>query len=335
MTSPAANRAFFPLSSRPASLYDFGMSTSRSCRRFAWLMCSCAIACVPPVAPRAQQGEQKPESGTNGVPDTLTAPAPATPGHSSPSEPALAPRSSTESLTCVSPPDPELDAESPWSKELGQLLHAELPKLARCTAGLSSADEAEVTVRLVYAQDGSPTSQYVVRSTTNACEVTECLKEELAKVHSPKLVIDRASYDLALVLARGATPERASEPPDALTEGPSDDPSSCVDPEVLRLSRAAVRGVVSTRYEELTACYTQALTRDHQAAGNVTFELVIGHEGQVADLQVREATLHDCPAIHCMLDQLRTLAFPAPVGRSVRVIYPIRYEVEQPSVSLR
>jgi hypothetical protein len=238
-------------------------------------------------------------------------------------------------MTCVAPPDPELDAESPWSKELGQLLQAELPKLGRCTVGLSSGDEAQVTVRLVYAQDGSPTSQHILRSTTNACPVTDCLKEELAKLRGPKLLIDRASYDLALVLARGATPERASEPPDALAEGPIDDPSSCVDPEVLRLSRAAVRDVVSTRYDELTACYSQALTRDHRATGNVTFELVIGHGGQVADLRVREATLHDCTAIDCMLDQLRTLAFPEPVGRSVRVIYPIRYEVEQAPVSLR
>jgi hypothetical protein len=291
-------------------------------------MCSCAAACVPSVGPRAQQAQREPETGASGVPETLTAAAPA-------GGQTFAPPPSTAPLTCVSPPDPELDQESPWSKELGQLLHAELPKLGRCSASLSSGDEAEVTVRLVYGKDGNPTSQHIVHSTTTACTITECLKEELGKVRSPALLIDRASYDLALVLTRGAPPERASEPPDALTEGPIDDPGSCVDPEVRRLSRASVREVVSTRYDELTACYTQALVRDHQATGNVTFELVIGHEGQVAGLQVREATLHDCPAIHCMLDQLRTLAFPAPVGRSVRVIYPIRYEVEQASVSLR
>lgn len=305
------------------------MSTRRSCRRFVWLICSCAIACVPSTGQRAPQAERSSGSDVPGAPETLTATPPAAPQAPHARDP------SNEALTCVAPRDPELDAESPWSKELGQLLHTELPKLGRCTLGLSSGDAELVTVRLVYAQDGTPTSQHIVHSTTKACQVTECLKDELAKVRSPKLLIDRASYDVALVLARGAIPERARETPDHLAEGPIDDPSSCVDPEVLRLSRAAVRGVVSTRYDELTACYTQALTRDHRAEGNVTFELVIGHEGQVADLTVREATLHDCPAIHCMVDQLRTLAFPAPVGRSVRVIYPIRYEVEQASVSLR
>lgn len=235
----------------------------------------------------------------------------------------------------MAPPDPELDAESPWSKQLGQLLSAELPKLSRCTQGLSSEDEAPVTLRFVYGQDGSAISQHVLHSTPAACPATECLKRELARVKSPKLLIERSSYDLALVLRRGAAPERASGPVDPLAEGPVDDPSSCVDPEVLQLSRAAVRDIIATRHDALTACYTQALTRDHQATGNVTFELVIGRQGEVANAQAREATLYDCPAIHCMLDQLRTLAFPSPVGRSVRIIYPVKYALEQAPVMLR
>jgi hypothetical protein len=36
-----------------------------------------------------------------------------------------------------------------------------------------------------------------------------------------------------------------------------------------------------------------------------------------------------------MLEQFRGLSFPPPVGRSVRVIYPLNYLIEQPSVSLR
>lgn len=298
-----------------------------SCREFVWLICACAVACVPAAGQPPQRAEASSNGG--GVPETLTAAPPQGP------EPPLSQRTASSQLECLASPDPELDAESPWSKELGQRLDAELPGLRRCTLGLTSGEEAEVTVRLVYAKDGSPTSQHVVRSTPSGCAVTECLVGELAKIKSPKLVIDRASYDLSLVLQRGATPARASEAPDALVEGPVDDPSSCVDPEVARLSRASVRDVVGSRHDELTACYTQALARDHHATGNVTFELVIGHQGEVADLQVREATLYDCPAIHCMLDQLRTLAFPAPVGRSVRVLYPVRYMVEQDSVSLR
>ena len=54
-----------------------------------------------------------------------------------------------------------------------------------------------------------------------------------------------------------------------------------------------------------------------------------------ARAQVRDATLPDCTAIQCMLSEFCSLAFPPPVGRSVRIIYPINYVVEQPPVALR
>jgi hypothetical protein len=240
-------------------------------------------------------------------------------------------------MSCVAPPDPELDQESAWSKELGGRLDGELARLRRCSVALPDDEPALITIRLVYRQDGTPSSQHVVRSTPNACPVATCLMDELDHVQSPKLLIDKASYDLALVLERGAAPKRASEPPDALAEGPASDadPSSCVDPEVARLSRANVRDIVRMSHDELVGCYTQALARDHDASGKVTFEFVIGPAGEVTIAQAREATLHDCAAIECMLEQFRGLDFPPPVGRSVRVIYPIVYVKEQESVSLR
>jgi Ni,Fe-hydrogenase III large subunit len=108
-----------------------------------------------------------------------------------------------------------------------------------------------------------------------------------------------------------------------------------VDPAIAALSRAKIKEVVSTSFPELKNCYGQALMRDHSATGNVTFEFVIGQAGKVARAQVRDATLPDCSAIQCMLAELRDLEFPAPVGRSLRIIYPIRYVVEQEPVSLR
>jgi hypothetical protein len=45
--------------------------------------------------------------------------------------------------------------------------------------------------------------------------------------------------------------------------------------------------------------------------------------------------LHDCDAIQCMLAELRPLRFPAPVGRGVRVLYPIKYVLEQQPVQLK
>jgi hypothetical protein len=237
------------------------------------------------------------------------------------------------SMTCITPPDPELDQESPWSKELGRQLALELPNLRRCSQALPADVEAQMTLRLVYAADGSPLSQHVVSSSPEACALAECAKQELADVHATRLEIERGSFDLALSFERGKVPTRSPDPVDPL--GVDDSPPSCVDPEILRLSREAVRDIVSTTHDKLKQCYGRALMRRHDAAGTVTFEFVIGQQGEMASVQARESTLYDCDAIQCMLAEFRPLHFPAPVGRSVRVVYPIKYVLEQQPVNLR
>jgi hypothetical protein len=239
-------------------------------------------------------------------------------------------------LGCVEPTDPELDKESAWSREIGQRLERALPRLAHCSLNLPPDDTASITLRFVYGKNGSPTSQHVVTSTSNACSASQCLEQELGRIRSPELLIDKASIDLTLTLARDSAPKRVSEPVDPLApdEGPVN-ADSCVDREIARLSRASVRDVVSGSYDELQRCYGEALMRDHSATGRVTFEFVIGQRGSVSDAWARDASLRDCQAIDCMLSQFRALSFPEPVGRSVRVIYPISYVVEQQPVTLQ
>jgi hypothetical protein len=241
------------------------------------------------------------------------------------------------SLACVAGVDPELDQESPWSKELGQRLDRALPNLRACSSRLPSRAAAELTLRLVYAQDGTSLSQHVVASNPSGCAVSDCVKQQLGRVLAPKLLIERSSYDLALVLPRGQVPHRDPDPAPVLLDDDSDthDPASCVDPAIGALTRAKIREVVSTTYGDLKSCYTEALVRDHEATGSVTFEFVIDQSGSVARAEAREATLEDCTAISCMLREFRDLHFPAPVGRSVRIIYPISYVLEQPAHTLR
>lgn len=234
-------------------------------------------------------------------------------------------------MSCVVPADPELGKETPWSQALGQRLEGSLPRLGRCVTGLPSGEEGRVTLRLVYAKDGTPISRHVVNSTPNACPLVECLEQELAQVRSPELLIDRGSYDLALVLTRGEVPRRDEEATDPF---PSE-AGSCVDPQVALFSRENVLEILRSTDDGLSACHGRALVRDHDAAGSVKFELLVGHEGEVVSAEARETTLMDCEAIHCMLEQFRALRFPAPVGRSVRLIYPLNYVLEQPPVQMR
>lgn len=249
---------------------------------------------------------------------------------------APAPVPLDSSMSCLAPADPEMDRESAWSQGLGQRFGRELSKLARCGAELAPGTRANVTLRFVYGKQGELLSHHIVSSPPDACGAARCIADALQSVRAPDLVIDRGAYDLALLLEPGAAPERTADeqaglaPDDAAT-----DPRSCVDPEVAKLSRAKVDEVVSGSFDQLKACYARALVRDHAATGQVTFEFGIGRDGGVEWALARAATLYDCSAIECMLGHFRALQFPAPVGRSVRVIYPIRFSVEQPPVQLR
>ncbi len=289
------------------------------------------VACQPPAQRPSETAQQVETISHAPVPGTTASGTPTmvVKDESAVSAGATLPQ---QPLECVTGPDPEIEQESPWSKETGARLDRLLPSLGACAAGFS--EPAELTVRLVYGPDGKSISQHVVRSSPAACAAAECVKKGLTQIVSPKLVIDRASYDIALVLERGKL-RRGDEAPDALVEESEPPPASCVDPAVTALSRAKVKEVVGSSFPDLKSCYGQALVRNHSAAGNVTFEFVIGPGGEVARAQVRDATLPDCSAIQCMLSEFRTLAFPPPVGRSVRIIYPINYVVEQPPVALR
>jgi hypothetical protein len=244
---------------------------------------------------------------------------------------ALAP--SDPSMACVSPLEPALDRPSPWQEDLGKRLDGALLGLGSCDAGLGPGDEAELALRLLYEKDGSPIAQHVISADAAACGAADCLRQRLAGVYAAASTAASGFFDVGLVLTGGAAPRRSDAPVDPL--GPDGDAAACVDPEVARLSRRAVRDIVGTSHDALMACYDQALGRDQSAAGSVTFELRIDRSGEVERALARDATLYDCPAIECMLDQLAGLSFPKPVGRGVRVLYPVEYSLEQAPVSLR
>jgi hypothetical protein len=299
----------------------------RAGRLIRRLVLGALFACQPPATLPAEPAESRyasvagrgqAASGARLVVDELAVSAGAT----------LSPRD----LWCVTGPDPELERESKWSIEMGRRLDAALPRLSHCTRELPSG-ESDITVRLVYGSSGISTSQHVVRSSPSACAAAACLMRELGSIPSPPLVIERNSYDIALVLDRGAL-RRAGEPPDALITD-AESRIGCADMAIAALSRSKIKDVVASAFPSLLSCYDAALVRDHDAAGSVTFEFVIGQAGKVAGAQIRDATFPDCSAIQCMLDQFRGLQFPVPVGRSVRIVYPIRYLVEQQPVTLR
>jgi hypothetical protein len=310
-------------------------------REARWLLAGCLLSCVPSAGPGPQNAEPKAASPK---PQPLQAelraspppPAPVSSGNALALAAPPPPPPPDANLECVNPPDPELDKETSWSRELGQLIERRLPSLRRCTADMPGGEDGSITLRLVYQKDGTPLSQHVVGSTPNACAASECLKQELSSVRASSLFIDRGAMDVTLSLSRNSVPQRTSEPVDPLAQDDMLEAGvGCIDADVARLSQSKVREVVSSSFDGLQNCYSQALVRNHAATGKVTFEFVIGQNGGVPEAWARDATLQDCEAITCMLSQFRSLSFPEPVGRSVRVIYPISYIIEQQPVSLR
>lgn len=313
--------------------------TWRASRSLALCALGCSAAPVnPPASPPAQPSAGA--SAAPAAPESGAAPASAPSGRAvavtaaSAAEAPAAPRPGA--LSCVAPPDPEFDRESPWSKAIGERLERELPKLAHCTNELPPDEAANVTLRLIYSGDGSPRSRHIVAGASAGCAAAECIQRALGGVSAPKLSIEQGAFDLPLILERGSAPRRTEDQRAGLADdAESADAASCIDPVAARLSRSTVDEIVATTFAQLESCYSHAIARDHQANGTVTFEFVIGLEGEVALAQARESTLYDCEAIECMLVPFRQLRFPPPLGRSVRVIYPIRYSIEQPPVQLR
>jgi hypothetical protein len=318
------------------------------------LCCMLPLGCAPasppaPASPRASPPASPaeaasasasivvaapPSTAAGGSPEATGAPPPgvlSTPGAGASTSPVP-----PSDLACVAPPDPQFDRESPWSKAVGERLERELPRLAHCSNDLPTDEAANVTLRFIYSGDGTPRSQHIVAGAGAGCAAAACVQRALAAVRAPKLVIEQGAFDLPLILERGVAPRRTQDERAGLTEqGEANDPASCIDPIAARLSRSAVDEIVRTTFVQLESCYAHAISRRHDAAGTVTFEFVIGLEGEVALVQARESTLYDCEAIECMLAPFRQLGFPPPLGRSVRIIYPIRYSIEQPPVQLR
>jgi hypothetical protein len=309
---------------------------SRSNLGFLVATVAVLVACQPTTPPRTAPPAAPPMDAATSVAPVVV--------HGDPGASALAPAShetaaapkENGSLECVAGADPDLDKESPWHQDLGARLNRALPGLRACSQSLPSGAEAELTLRMLYDQQGTARSAHVVHSNASGCAVSECVKRELTRVIAPRLLIPQSSYDISLRLKRGEMPRRDDQT-EVLVDDDDDaqDPSSCIDPAIAALSRSRVRQIVATTFPDLKKCYDQALVRDRQATGNVTFEFVIGEGGRVVRADARDATLADCTAIRCMLSEFRDLSFPAPVGRAVRVIYPINYVREQPPMALK
>lgn len=272
-------------------------------------------------------------------------PAAGAPSPASPAQPPVAETASPQSasastpaadsaLACARQPDYPWQLQASWMQATATRLDETLPSLSHCTDLLPDQEPVSLSLRLMYDKRGNPLSQHIGETAEGGCDAARCVAESLAELRAPPQE-DRqeAAFDLSLLLRRGSPPEPA-EPKGPLLQT-HEGAASCVDRGMLPLTRERVTEIVATAFEGFKDCHNQALERDHQAAGVVQFEFMLDRGGKVLRARARESTFHDCSAIECMLGHLRQLSFPPPVAGTVRVLYPVHLEVEQPPVQLQ
>jgi hypothetical protein len=89
------------------------------------------------------------------------------------------------------------------------------------------------------------------------------------------------------------------------------------------LDRGEIQKVINSHIHELQACYERQLVMNHNLAGKVTFEWVIGTSGSVTTVDIKASTLSSNKVASCMQAAIHRWQFPAPSGGQVTVIYPI------------
>ncbi len=246
-----------------------------------------------------------------------------------PSSVGQEPTPGAEPTQCVDPPGVEEIAHEQWIAAVDKRVDAALPQLAECSRRVAAGNEVSVTVELEYARSGRPSSQRVRSSTAADCQIVDCVKRLLGKVHAPvwqaKMDPGESIVIESILLKAGAVPRRAAAARSDETPRQNRG-STCSDqPAPGRLAPEEIQKVVRSHYEALRTCYEAALARDPKAEGRVEMRFVIGPDGATKSVRVQSSTLTDCGAVRCMREHYQRMHFPSPQGGPVTVVYPIMF----------
>jgi hypothetical protein len=87
-----------------------------------------------------------------------------------------------------------------------------------------------------------------------------------------------------------------------------------------RLSPTAVAEVAVRRISEVETCLKQSGLSKQRTSGRAVLELVVGSEGAVASVELRETSLHDPTFRACLLETVRGWPFPSTAGPNAATV---------------
>jgi TonB family protein len=89
-----------------------------------------------------------------------------------------------------------------------------------------------------------------------------------------------------------------------------------------KLDEETVRKVAERNQASLKYCFQKAQMRNPNLQGKIVVEIVVGPEGKVSNVSVRESTIDDQEMVGCVLRMIRRWQFPAP-GGEVTIVFPL------------
>lgn len=89
------------------------------------------------------------------------------------------------------------------------------------------------------------------------------------------------------------------------------------------LDKGLIDAEIKRNMSEIRLCYQRELTAAPKLAGKIVIRFVIATDGSVSAAETRSTTMNNSAVEHCIVDEFRTMQFPAPTGNGfVIVSYP-------------
>ena len=90
------------------------------------------------------------------------------------------------------------------------------------------------------------------------------------------------------------------------------------------IDKSVIDRVIKQHLAQIRYCYEKELTRDPSLAGRVVLKFVIGKDGAVTSVEIKETTLADETLEACLSARFLRMRFPAPAGGGIVVVsYPL------------
>lgn len=236
-------------------------------------------------------------------------------GGSQPSPAVAVAGGSTE---CVQAPSTEVVA---WRDQVDRRIDNALADIAQCSLRLPPSEAISLLLHLDFDRDGNSIGQQVLRGSSQACVVKQCIENKLARLQAPAPPSGaETAHNVALRLEAGSMRrvEMTAEP------APPFDPA-CRESMHQGLASREIEMVLRTQDSELKKCETAARARSRILQGNVLVEFTVGEDGLVHDARASSATLRDCILVACLVEGHGPMRFPVSNAGSSHVVAHIFY----------